>query len=432
MYCVNKIAEFCKILTGIHRCYFSKLNESLMKKSIRILLALLIVGFIITIPVLFAQNFQIEVNAGSVDRSNSVVSFYFPDAVDEGFYAIIDEVGAERSLQVDSNNRGWFILSELKAGDSKTFLFEGKESNSLNVNHQIDDDTILIRNEGRDVLNYFHGYNSPPAELDLRYKRGGYIHPVFTPSGVVLTNHLNVDLHPHHSGIWSAWTRTEFQGSTPDFWNIHNNTGRVDRAEGLEETWQGPVFAGFRAKHFFEDLSGDEPVTALNEEWKVRVFKSPEDFHMFDLVVTQTANTSAPLILPEYRYGGVGFRGHADWDDPENCTYLTSEGLGRDGHGTRVNWTHIGGHSDGELAGITIMSHPSNFRHPQTVRIHPDEPFFNFAPQQLGDMSIEPGSPYVVRYRYITYDGEPNPEKLDALWIDFAYPPGVTVTQQNF
>lgn len=380
-----------------------------------------------------AQQYTINVEAGAFDRNHSIVSFYFSGALEEGVYSIIDENGAESLLQVDSNNRGWFILSNLKAGDSKTFMFDGERVPVADeVQHQVDENTILIRNGRSDVLSYFHGYNSPPAELDLRYKRGGYIHPVFSPAGVVLTNHLNVDQHPHHSGIWSAWTNTEFQGRTPDFWNIHNNSGMVEQAEKLEENWQGPVFAGFRANHHFTDLSADEPVIALNEEWKVRVYNSPEEIHMFDLEVTQTANTSNPLILPEYRYGGVGFRGHADWDDPDNCTFLTSDGLGRDGHGTRVNWTHIGGHSDGELAGIAIMGHPSNFRHPQTVRIHPNEPFFNFAPQQLGDMSIEPGSPYVVSYRYITYDGDPDPEKLDSLWNDFAYPPGVTVTQQKF
>lgn len=397
----------------------------------RIFLTVLIAGFLGAAG-LFAQSYQITVAAGEIDRSNSVVSFYFPDEIEEGVYVLTGQNGDEKLLQVDRNNRGWFILDDLPAGESKTFLFEGERNLAGNdVHYQTDDNTIVIRNGEREVLSYFHGYNTLPDGLDLRYKRGGYIHPVFSPDGTVLTNHLNVDLHPHHSGIWSAWTRTEFQGRTPDFWNIHNNTGRVDHAEGLDETWQGPVFAGFRSKHFFEDFSGDEPVIALNEEWEARVFKSPEGYHKFDLIVSQTANTSSPLILPEYRYGGVGFRGHADWDDPENCTFLTSDGLGRDGHATRVNWTHIGGHSDGELAGIAIMSHPSNFRHPQPVRIHPNEPFFNFAPQQLGEMAIEPGSPYVVRYRYITYDGEPDPEKLDNLWNDFAYPPGVTVLKTN-
>jgi hypothetical protein len=94
-----------------------------------------------------------------------------------------------------------------------------------------------------------------------------------------------------------------------------------------------------------------------------------------------------------------------------------------------VRWTHIGGHSDGQLAGIAIMDHPANPRHPQSVRIHPNEPFFNYAPVQLGDMSIEPGSPYVVRYRYVTYDGEPDADAINQMWEDFAYPAGVTVRE---
>jgi hypothetical protein len=376
-----------------------------------------------------SQGLKIEVQAGMFDRSHSVTSFSFPHHVDEGVYLIKDDKGGEALLQVDDHNRGWLIVDDLPAGSSITYYFDGtKSGEQVSVSYLVDDNTILVKNGEREVLSYFHGYNDPPIELDERYRRGGYIHPVFTPSGTVLTNHLNIFEHPHHSGIWSAWTNTEFQGRTPDFWNIHQNTGRVDHAEKLEESWSGPVFAGFRSKHFFKDISVTPAVTALNEEWQVRVFKSPANFHVFDLNVTQTTNTSAPLYLPEYRYGGVGFRGHLDWDDPDNCTFLTSEGLGRDGHGTRVRWTHIGGRSEGRLGGIAIMSHPDNFRHPQTVRIHPDEPFFNFAPTQLGDMVIEPGSPYIVNYRYITYDGEPDVELLNRLWNDFAYPPGVSVS----
>ncbi len=45
-------------------------------------------------------------------------------------------------------------------------------------------------------------------------------------------------------------------------------------------------------------------------------------------------------------------------------------------------------------------------------------------------MQIAPGSPHVMRYRYITYDGEPDPDQLDRLWRDYAYPPGVTIEKQ--
>jgi hypothetical protein len=76
------------------------------------------------------------------------------------------------------------------------------------------------------------------------------------------------------------------------------------------------------------------------------------------------------------------------------------------------------------------MDYPQNFRYPQPVRIHPEEPYFVYAPMQLGEMRIEPGSPYTARYRYVTYDGEPDTELLNRLWNDYAYPPGVTVKEK--
>lgn len=379
-----------------------------------------------------AQSYTVTVSAGAFDRSETVTSFHFPENIEPGIYRMESGDGEIVHLQVDEDNRGQFILQNLEAGSSKVFSMTtdtiSPGTSQSGVAYVMDQNTISFKVGDRNILSYYHGKNSPPAELDDRYERNGYIHPVYSPNGTMLTNHLN-PMHPHHSGIWSAWTNTRFQNRSPDFWNVHLNSGRVDGADSLQTKWQGPVHAGFQAKHYFTDLSSSAPVIALNEEWIVNIYDTgkSDNYHLFDLKVTQTANTARPLVLPEYRYGGVGFRGHMDWDDPDNVTFLTSEGLGRDGHGTRARWVHIGGQSEGELAGIAILSHPENFRHPQTVRIHPEEPFFNYAPTQLGDMTIEPGSPYVARYRYVTYDGEPDPAQVNRLWNDYAYPPGVTV-----
>jgi len=378
------------------------------------------------------KTYEIHVSAGALDRSETVVSFYFPDSIDPGVYTLESSETGNTLLQVDSSNRGWFILDQLPAGTNRFYIFNGDQALSETfISNEIDSTQITFLSEGREILSYYHGDNTPPNELDERYKRGGYIHPVYSPNGVRLTSHMNVDSHPHQSGIWSAWTKTEFDGRTPDFWNVHLNSGRVDQADSLQKYWEGPVHGGFIARHYFTDLSAPTPVTALNEEWMVHVYRSPENqpFRIFDLKVTQTVNSDNPLVLPEYHYGGVGFRGHEDWINPELMNFLTAEGLGRDGHATRTKWTHIGGVIDGKLAGITIMSHPKNFRFPQPVRIHPDAPFFNFAPTQIGEMQIEPGTPYTAQYRYVTYDGKPNPVELTRLWNDYAYPPQVTIRE---
>jgi hypothetical protein len=54
------------------------------------------------------------------------------------------------------------------------------------------------------------------------------------------------------------------------------------------------------------------------------------------------------------------------------------------------------------------------------MRTHPTEPFFCYAPQQLGDMEIAPGTPYVSKYRIIVADGEPARETADAWWKEWA------------
>jgi hypothetical protein len=389
--------------------------------------------------------FEITVSSGSVDRLATIVPVSLPAAIAPGNYVLEGPDGRNSVLQVDPDNTGWLMLDHLPAGNDIRFRFDTSTS------HDVSDDgtgspgyqsgarvvmyenTLELFSEGRHVISFFHGENNPPGELSEHYRRGGYIHPVKTPSGTVLSSHLDPERLPHHSGIWSAWTNTSYQGRTPDFWNVAQGTGRVD-IEELISTWSGDVHAGFESMNRFTDLSSGEGLTVLLEQWKVRVYSVPDNtgYHIFDLEITQSMQGSDPLILPEYRYGGIGFRGHADWaDHPETTRFLTSDGLGRDGHGTRARWCHVGGYSEGELGGIAILGHPSNYRFPQTVRIHPEEPFFNYAPAQLGDMEIEPGRPYTSRLRFITYDGEPDPDLIERLWTDYAWPPAVQVKELN-
>ena len=63
------------------------------------------------------------------------------------------------------------------------------------------------------------------------------------------------------------------------------------------------------------------------------------------------------------------------------------------------------------------------------MRINPDDPFFNFAPTQLGRFEIAPGRPYVSRYRFVVADGAPDAAEIDRLWNDYAHPPRVSVAR---
>ena len=166
----------------------------------------------------------------------------------------------------------------------------------------------------------------------------------------------------------------------------------------------------------------------LDEEWEVLVW-AVGDVFIFDLSSVQACASKSPLELKKKHYGGLGLRGSGEWEGKgEACRFLTREGKTRsDGHGTRARWCDVWGRLEGKATGIVVHCHPENFRFPQPMRIHPSEPFFNFAPSQGGDWSIDPGTPYVARYRFVVYDGLPDPDDLDRLWNDYAYPPVVYV-----
>jgi hypothetical protein len=149
---------------------------------------------------------------------------------------------------------------------------------------------------------------------------------------------------------------------------------------------------------------------------------------LFDITATQTCATNEPLKLEEYRYGGMGLRGHRDWKDKSKVSFLTSEGKTREnGNATRGRWFSMYGPVDGAVVNIAVLDSPRNFRSPQPMRLNPDDPFFNYAPSQLGPFEIKFGEPFVLRYRYVVSDGKPNVPELDRLWNDYANPPIVTV-----
>jgi hypothetical protein len=54
-------------------------------------------------------------------------------------------------------------------------------------------------------------------------------------------------------------------------------------------------------------------------------------------------------------------------------------------------------------------------------------PYLSVTPSQLGDWAIEPGKPYVARYRFIAFDGAPDRALLDAAWAAYATPVKVTI-----
>jgi hypothetical protein len=226
------------------------------------------------------------------------------------------------------------------------------------------------------------------------------------------------------------WTHTEFEGKPVDFWNLKEGQGTV-RFVKYVSTTDGPVYGGFQVEQDHVALKTAEgEKVVLKEVWDVRVYNvggPDKGYWLWDFKSTQRCVADSPLRQVEYRYGGFGFRGAAEWDE-QTAEYLTSEGKTRkDGHATRARWCDTSGKIK-EWEGVTFYSHPENFRHPEPMRIWPEgQVFFNWAPSQAGDWEMKPGEDHVFRYRLYVHEGKVNVADAERIWADYAEPPKVTV-----
>ena len=393
-------------------------------------------GLVLLVGLARARDYRVNLAAVDVDRAGQLITFTWPAEQPEPA-ALRGEDGLVLALQAAATGRWAFVLPFQKAGEVRSFSVVtkvGKAPVVPVVVAQADAQRVRLSVGGRPVFDYpIDRTVLPRAGIKPEYHRAGYIHPVYSPSGKMVTDDYPSN-HVHHHGIWSPWTKTSFQGRSPDFWNMGTKTGTEDLV-ALERTWGGAVHGGLEAKLQMVDLSGASPVVALHELWRVVAYDvvavaAIGPVAVFDLEITQRCATNDPLVLPTYHYGGFGFRGAAAWNGPGDAArYLTSEGVTDRlaGNNTRGRWCYLGGLLDGKMAGTAILGHPENFRAPQPMRLHPDMPYMSYVPQQLGEFAIRPGVPYVARFRFVVADGVPDRAMIDAFWNGYARVPAVSV-----
>ncbi|MFG0334013.1 MAG: PmoA family protein [Maioricimonas sp. JB049] len=370
-----------------------------------------------------AEPHLVELLAGPHDRDGSLMIGRLPSKQQLVGLTIAkpsEPIVAQRIP--DSDEYAWRLERPLPAGQTRQYrVTDLSQVERPHVAIDENDDAIVVRIDGRTVLQYNVATVQPPAGLDPVYARSGFIHPLQSPAGRVVTAGFPKD-HAHQHGIFSAWVRTEFEGRQLDFWNQRDRTGHV-RHLSVDRVETGPVFAQFDVTLAHSDRSAPEqsrPV--LQETWTVRVYHSVEPF-LFDIVSTQTCIADSPLQVQKYHYGGMAFRGTSQWLNQPEAGFLTSDRHDRQaGNHTRPKWVAATGAVDGAACTLAVLDHPANFRFPQPVRLHPSKPYFVFTPPFLGAFALSPGQPYVSRYRYVVHDGPPAAEAYDRLWIDYGAP----------
>jgi hypothetical protein len=377
---------------------------------------------------------KLILNAGDTDRNQSIVHIHLPENTSpqpDPWELVDQKSGAAISIQKINDTEAVFILDQpLSAGMTREYVLLPAGTGGTTLHARESEGELALAAGQKPLLTYNIAVDCPPEGLPEYYCRSGYIHPLHSPSGAVVTDGFPVG-HTHQHGLFFAWVNTTFRGDFTDFWNQQKETGTGAHRE-LTATTSGPVFTGFSSK--LQQISLKHgPV--LDEEWNINAYDL-EKYYVLDVVSTQTNITNDTLYINEYHYGGFGIRGSRLWNEVDSlhfksdAQFLTSEGKTREeANHSRPRWTAMYGETERGAAGVAILDHPDNFRHPQPVRVHPTMPYFCLAPMVEGAFFIAPDETYVSKYRVVTFDGEPDAKALDELWADYADPVKVSLVQ---
>ncbi len=389
-----------------------------------------------------ADSLVLELTAGKYDRANTPVVCTLPESTPQA----IKDAPTLRLVRLDTQQTVnvqrlsgsptrvvWIVREPLKAGATRRYRLSaggGAAQGKPVVTCRDDGKHLLLEVRGKPVLRYNHAAVESPPGLPEYYRRSGYIHPLFSPAGQVITGDFAPD-HAHQHGLFFAWVNSTFEGRNIDFWNQKKQGGNVEHV-AIDGTIDGPIFAQFQVTLRHSDTTSPEgPVPVLDETWTVRAY-SVADHFLFDVKSEQRCAGETPLTINQYHYGGMAMRGNSAWlggaPNAGASDFLTSEGKGRaTGNHTRPDWVELFGKLDGTFCGVAVMGHPGNFRYPQPVRLHPNKPYFCFIPAVTGPFAIEPDRPYVSRFRYVVHTGRPDAEANRRVWRDYAEPPEVRV-----
>jgi len=374
---------------------------------------------------------RITVQAGPHSRASCPVSLELGEGAPCGRIVDPSDPEAELFSQTDAG-RLHFIVPRLRAGATKQLeLVTGEECTCDGRGVQVEplDGRVEITINSRPFVIYNHG-------PDLVRP---FFHPVVGPYGTEMTRAWPVvegvageeTDHVHHKSFWVAHGLVN--GS--DHWS--ENEARLCRQvhEEFERTWSGCVQGGFTERVRWQTTEGTR---ILTERRTLRVWNTPRSLRLADLEVEFTA-TDGDVLFGDTKEGGIcsiriaeaikGARGGRI----ENAQGGVGEA---ECWGKRSPWVDYSGKFGRKVAGIAMMDHPLNPRHPtfwhvRDYGLFSANPFglshFKSSYDTCGDWTLPADATATFRYRLAFHKSDARKGKVGARYNDWINPPEVTV-----
>jgi type 1 glutamine amidotransferase len=386
---------------------------------------------------------RITVDAGKHTRIDSPLTLLL-DALttiheqDLSLYELVGDNAVPVPVQFSggaSRNMHWLLTGT--TDPHKKRVFELRREKALAgaklIKVKKDQDDYILLSQDKPVAQYNAATIPAPEGANPANRRSGYIHPLYAPNGAVLTVSQPTG-YVHHFGIMNPWAKTTFRGEVVDFWNLGKEQGTV-RSGAIVSFNEGEVYGSLQVLH--EHVAWpDTPreAIAMNELQEIRVYNRNDGAFLME--INSRLNPVEDLTLEEYVYGGLLLRATEYWTH-ENSRFFNSEGMNREqASEKRTRWCVVYGDTPMGDAGILIMGHPSNFNHPEPLRVwnsdaaRPRDYFINFSPTMNTSWVLESGTEYTLRYRMLIFEGKMDQDEASLLWNDYSDPPAISWESQ--
>lgn len=342
----------------------------------------------------------------------------------------------------------WFAGMVRTGGRYALLLREGVAATPFEV-QQLAGRRVRLLVQDKPVLQYNHGIVRENAARSGPYDRACYVHPIWTPSGAVVTGDFSPE-HIHQRGLFTAWVKAKFGDIETDFWGLGESQGRILPKETAPHIETGPVYA----RLVFENRAvfGTRPL--VEERVELTVYAEASEVlgngWLFDLRTQQTPIGNA-MELPKIYYGGTSFRGPGEWlardskdvqralargvsfeglewlPSGQQLDVLTSEGSDRKtGDRQAARWIDFTGPRGDGWGGVAMFDSATNPRFPTPLRIHPGLPYFSYALVQKQPFVLPVGEQLRLDYRLLAHDGRPDGKRNERLANTYTRPPKIT------
>ena len=236
-----------------------------------------------------------------------------------------------------------------------------------------------------------------PNNLKYAVARSNYLHPLYGPTGEVLTRDWSPD-HPHHRGIYWAWPEVDWRGQRGD---LHALQKIFARPTGQCVISSGPVFAQVDAENVWK---WEDSEAIVRERTILRAYRATPLGRVLDLEFQFTA-LNEPVSVARRgasHYGGLNVR----FSTVQN-QQITKQ-IDPAGSSPLKAWGEVHGAFGGanQPAGVVILQSANNPVYPGDWAEYPNlnwlQPTF---PASGTRHEITKDRPLVLHYRIWIYGG---------------------------